>query len=63
MKFTNYLLLTELFAQYGTHRFNEGMFMEARMQEEKIKQKVLAGEVWQRAFAIIKEMEEANEEF
>lgn len=63
MKFTNYLILTELFAQYGTHRFNEGMFMEARMQEEQLKQKALAQDVWERAFAIIKEMEDANEEF
>lgn len=63
MKFTKYLLLTELIAQYGTHRFNEGMFMEARMQEEQLKQKALAQDTWERAFAIIKEMEDANEEF
>lgn len=58
MKFTNYIILTQIFEEYGKHRFLEGMFMEARMPAKQNDEKVKAGDAWQRGFAIIKEMEE-----
>lgn len=61
MKITNYIILTDLIEQYGNHRFLEGMFKEARKPKEQYEEKVKAGELWERAFNIIKEMEGAND--
>lgn len=54
----NYIILTDLFGQYGKARHLEGMFQEARMFKEKEQQKEIAIDLWERAFKIIKEMEE-----
>lgn len=61
MKLTNYLILTQIFEEYGKHRYLEGMFMAAGQAQNKQEQKIKAEDAWQRAFAIIKEMEGAND--
>lgn len=57
MKFSKYIILTHIFEEYGKHRFYEGVYMASRMQKEQLNEKVKAGDAWQKAFAIIKEIE------
>ena len=61
MLFTNYIILTGLFEEYGKYRFMEGMYKESRMFKQQMECKSMAADVWERAFRIINEMEGAHE--
>ena len=61
MKFTNYIILTGIFEEYGKTRYNEGRYREAGFVQDAEACKIRAGEIWERGFKIINEMEGAHE--